>query len=242
MVQSPRVLVGCPTFEGYQYCLKAYANRVKNLSYGFYDVLLVDNSKGQDYSRKIQQSGLKVSKAEYVQNVYERIVASRNIIRQKALEGNYDFFLSLEQDVIPPLDVIERLIRHQKDVVSGVYYKIYEVDVKDKQGTISRKKTILPLIFKPSEDSHKMHVCYPHEVQGNKFFKIRACGLGCVLISRKVLEQVAFRYDPDKNTFDDFLFCTDAIEKGFELYADTSVKCEHLFLKKGNVFGGAERV
>ncbi len=231
-----RVLVGCPTYEGYRYCLKEYAERVKALTYHDYDIVLADNSKGNDYAHEIKLHDIEVIRERHLQSIYERIVESRNLLRERMLKGKYDYFLSLEQDVIPPVDIIEKLIRHGKDVVSGIYYKLYNVNVRGKDGIVRQKKTLLPLIFMPSNDKDKMHVCYPKDVEGEQFFKIRACGLGCVLIGKEVLEKVKFRYDPTKSTFDDFLFCTDVIEKGFEIYADTSVKCKHLFLQKGDVF------
>ena len=49
-----RVLVGCPTYEGYKYCLKDYINGVKSLTYPDYDVLIADNSKGNDYAHEIK--------------------------------------------------------------------------------------------------------------------------------------------------------------------------------------------
>jgi hypothetical protein len=237
-----RVLVGCPTFEGYRYCLDEYAERVRGLTFPAYDVVLADNSRGDEYTYQIKKRDLDAVKAPHTINVYERIVTSRNILRQKVLEEGYDYFLSLEQDVIPPLDVIERLIRHGKDVVSGIYYKLYPVKVRGRDGVVRDKKTLLPLVFTTAADHNKMHICYPKDVEGDHFFQIRACGLGCVLISKKVLEKVKFRYDAAKNTFDDFLFCNDAVEKGFHLYVDTSVKCKHLFLQKGEVFEGMNAV
>lgn len=231
-----RVLVGCPTFEGYGYCLKEYAERVNNFSYPAYDVVLADNSRGEVYTKKITEMGLGVVRGLHLPNVFERIVASRNLLREKTLHEGYDYFLSLEQDVIPPPQVIENLMGHHKDVVSGVYFKIYDIKVKDWDGIVKDKKAALPLLFKFDDDPTKMHVCYPKDVEGDQFFEIRACGLGCVLIHRNVLEKVKFRYDETKDTFDDMLFCHDALQEGFKLYADTSVKCKHLFLKKGDYF------
>ena len=231
-----RVLVGCPTYEGYRYCLKEYTRGVKALTYPDYDAVLVDNSQGNDYTHEIKLQGLDAIRGPHLKNVYERIVESRNILRDRMLKGKYDYFLSLEQDVIPPANVIEQLIRHEKNIVSGVYYKLYAVNVKGKDGMVKQKKTLLPLVFTFSNEKDKMNVCYPKDVEGDHFFKIRACGLGCVLISKRVLEKVKFRYDPAKSTFDDFLFCSDALDRGFDIYTDTSVKCKHLFLQKGDVF------
>ena len=65
------------------------------------------------------------------------------------------------------------------------------------------------------------------EIKDKKLLKIRACGSGCVLVSRKALEAVEFR-DNKQGGFDDVLFCFDLQDKGFELYADCSIICEHL--------------
>src|SRR3989344_8026379 len=120
-----KILVGCPTYEGYNYCLKEYAEQANSLTYTNYDVTLADNSPGKDYAETIKKHGLGVIKGPYSDNVYKRIVESRNLLRQKAIDEDYDYFLSLEQDVIPPKDIIERLMKHGKDIVTGIYYKVY---------------------------------------------------------------------------------------------------------------------
>ena len=38
----PKVLVGCPTYSGFGYCLDRFLARVKSLSYKNYDVLIAD--------------------------------------------------------------------------------------------------------------------------------------------------------------------------------------------------------
>ncbi len=230
------VLVGCPTFEGYEYCLQEYLRGIQTISTKKFDVLLVDNSKTDSYTKRIKASGLNVVHIDWNNNVHERLAESRNVLREETLSKGYSHFLSLEQDVIPPPFGLERLLSHQKKIVSGIYYKLYPIPIKNKDGSFRMAKTMLPLVFKPNSDPNKMDICYPTEVEQERLFKIRACGLGCVLIHREVLEKVKFRTDPGKDTYDDFLFCTDAVKNGFGLYADTSVKCKHLILKKGNVF------
>ena len=58
--------------------------------------------------------------------------------------------------------------------------------------------------------------------------KVKQCGLGCVLIKKEVLEKIEFRIDKTTDGFDDATFCDDTLEKGYELYVDTRVKCKHL--------------
>ena len=52
----------------------------------------------------------------------ERIVSSRNKLKEYFLKNDYDYLLSLEQDVVSPKDVIERLMKHDKDICSGLYF------------------------------------------------------------------------------------------------------------------------
>ena len=227
-MNKPKVLVGCPTSDYHKYCLSDYKESVKNLSYNNYSVVLVDNSYDKDYYKNLEDSQTRVIKCTYSESARDRIVRSRNILRDIALNENYDYFLSLEQDVIPPNDVIEKLLRHKKDIVSGVYFARIK-SLKDK------KVKLLPLLWVGKKGSYNPYTMADIDidiVMQDNFIKVKYCGLGCVLISRKVLEKVKFRYDPNYTTFDDLHFCQDARDSDFEIYADTSVKCKHLILNR----------
>lgn len=239
-MNNPKILIGCPTYEGYKYCIDEYLKRIKKLIYKNFELILVDNSKNDEFFNELREKKINAVKGEFIDDVKKRISESRNILREKFLEGEYDFLLSLEQDIIPPRDIINRLIRHNKDAITGIYFKLYGVNITSdgtKDGRMIKKgKTILPLIFKFSNEPNKMEIYKPEEVEGERLLKIRACGLGCLLISRNVLEKVKFRSDLSLDTFDDFLFCSDVVNNNFDIYADTSVKCKHLILKKGKLF------
>ena len=62
---NPKVLVGCPTYDGKKYCLKEYAEALKKLTYANFDVLIVDNSKESGYSCMIEALGFKVIRNEW---------------------------------------------------------------------------------------------------------------------------------------------------------------------------------
>jgi len=223
---NPKILVGCPTSEHKAYCLEEYANAVKNLTYDNYDILLVDNSKGDDYFERIKSLGLPVKKSDYCEGAKERIVKSRNLIRDVVLNEGYDYFFSLEQDVIPPKDVIERLLAHNKEVVSGVYFKDYEFFDKNKR---IFKKEVLPLAYMTFDrDKDLMKQLKFKDVSGEGLIEISLCGVGCILIDKLILKKIKFRYVLDKKPFDDVWFCRDIREKGFKIYLDKSVKCKHL--------------
>jgi len=223
-----KVLVGCPTAETHKYCFKEYSETVKNLTFKNKKILLVDNSKTSNYFNYIKNNRINAIKASYSESARDRIVRSRNILREIVLKEDYDYFLSLEQDVIPPKDVIEKLLRHKKDVVSGVYFARIK-SLKDK--TVK----LLPLLWAGKKGSYNPYTMADIDINlimEDNFIKVKYCGLGCLLISRKVLEKVKFRYDPKYTTFDDLHFCQDVRDNGFEIYADTSVKCKHLILNR----------
>ena len=90
-----KVLVGCPTSNYNEYALEEYAEAVKNLTYKNYDFLLVDNSKDDSYLKKLKSFGLPAIKGPWFEGAKQRIIKSRNLLREKALEGNYDYLLSL---------------------------------------------------------------------------------------------------------------------------------------------------
>ncbi|MBS3149859.1 hypothetical protein J4455_04180 [Candidatus Woesearchaeota archaeon] len=92
-MNKPKVLVGCPTSDYHKYCLSDYKESVKNLSYNNYSVVLVDNSYDKDYYKNLEDSQTRVIKCTYSESARDRIVRSRNILRDIALNENYDYFL-----------------------------------------------------------------------------------------------------------------------------------------------------
>ncbi len=219
---QPKILIGCPTFDRYIYCLKEYLTAIKTLNYENYDILLVDNSMDNNYYDKLKSLGLNVIKDVYKETARDRIVSSRNILRQYALDNNYDYLLSLEQDVIPPLDIIDRLLSHNKKVVSAVYFTYRSFD---------NRLELVPLAYKQLTKDKMRHLT-DEELSNNKLQKVFSSGLGCLLIHKSVLEKIKFRYEQSVAAFDDILFCLDLRNNNIDLYIDTSVKCKHLVLKR----------
>ena len=222
-MQQPKILVGCPTSEHKAYCLNKYADALKKLTYKNYDILLADNSEGDDYFKTIKEQGLPVIKSPYLPTARERIVHARNLLRQYALDHGYDYFFSLEQDVIPPNDILERLLQHGKTAIVGVYYMEYTVK---RQGKPVGKK-ILPLLYTRKDEEHLAQLTI-EAMQPPQLLPIAAAGLGCILIHRSVLEHISFSYVPEKLVFDDIWFCKDLEKQHVQLYADTSLQCLHL--------------
>ncbi len=216
----PKVLVGCPTHEVKDYCLELYAKAAKALTYKNFDVLLVDNSPTDDYLQKIKSLGLPAIKGPYFETAVERIIASRNLLRQKFLEGGYDFLLSLEQDNLPPPDVIERLLAHNKKIIAGAYFNV-------KKNLHGETKPMAMLWSKVGE-TVAYHLDEEFIFDKPGLYEVAACALGCTLIAREVLEKIEFRHGIKLDEgWDDMFFCRDANAAGYEIFADTSVFCQH---------------
>ncbi|MBU2634271.1 MAG: hypothetical protein KJ674_03420 [Nanoarchaeota archaeon] len=209
-----KILVGCPTSSLKEYSLDNYLEGLKNLE-GDFDVFLVDNSKDGVYYNKLKDKGVNVIKGEYFESARDRVINSRNILRKKVLDEGYDYFLSLEQDVVAPRDVIERLLKHGKKIVSALYFYLGDDG-----------KTLLPMVWIHHEGKFARRLDID-EVMDGKLIEAITCGLGCVLIHKDVLKNIKFRYVKEKPGWDDIWFSEDAREKGFKVFVDTSIKCKH---------------
>ncbi len=225
----PKILIACPTYEGMSYCLDEFLTAVRSLTYKNVDILIADNSKDNSYADRIRRQGFNVIRYERRTSAKQTLVETRNLLRQKFLNGGYDHFFSVEQDVILTPNIIQELLKHEKEIISGVYYKFKE---------ISEIRTYYPLLMTAcdkegnqiltDEPDCLIRDMYKHEVEEPKLMQVEAAGLGCMMIARKVLEKIGFRYDADKNAYDDMLFALDCKKAGFKIYADTGLKCRHL--------------
>ena len=214
----PKILVGCPTSDYHEYALQEYSEAVKNLAYENYDILLVDNSKDNSYLTKLKRFNLPAVKGSWNEGAKKRIINSRNILRQKVIEGDYDFFLSLEQDVIPPKNIIESLFNSKKEIVSAVYF-------------MPQGNNLIPMLAINEGKEKYGYIPFEYVNKNSHLINVNYAGLGAILISKKVLEKIKFRVD-EKPGFDDWFFCKDAEKEGFKIFADLSVKCKHLLNKR----------
>lgn len=221
----PKILVGCPTSQHKEYCLDQYVNGVRQFKYQNFDVLLVDNSEGEEYAQRIREKGVECCKVPYSQGVMKRLADSRNVLRERVLTGGYDYFLSLEQDVIPPPIIIGRLLAHGKKVVSGLYTKLAKI--KDQTGRILRTEQV-PVAYVWDESIQDARRLLRKEMKNKGLMRIIGGGLGCLLIHRSVLEKIEFRVADPSVGCDDMYFFNDLHDLGIAAFCDTGALCKHL--------------
>ncbi|MCD4666279.1 glycosyltransferase family 2 protein, partial [archaeon] len=199
----PKVLVGCPTSVHKDYCLNNYIEGLNKLTYPNFDILLVDNSDGDSYFKKIKEKNIPIVKLDLKDEILRiKLAKSRNILRKKVLEKKYDYFLSLEQDVVPPKNIIERLLKHNKEIITGVYYNYffstYPPGLKPLLWRTSTQKEFEdiknsddPIYLPIKEMIRKEKITDPKKIRARfkceeleepKLVEIFMSGLGCTLI------------------------------------------------------------
>jgi len=231
---NPKVLVGSPVSDLYDYCFDEFVQSRKSLAYKNHDLFFIDNSKSNYFSERLKKTNLPFAKIEYLKNARERMIKSRNLIRKKVLEEGYDYFLNLDQDIIPPNDIIERFLQHKKKILTGVYF-VYNNQYSSRQADY-----LIPTLWisdnnfsnKDIIDGASIRLMHPKETEQDGIVKVISCGSGCLFIHREVLEKIEFRYDPFFPYFDDNWFCRDAFYNDFKIFADLSIKCKHLINDK----------
>ncbi|MBU0761046.1 MAG: glycosyltransferase [Nanoarchaeota archaeon] len=241
MDNNLKVLVASPLFDGMKYCIKEFLNSMRALSYDNYSILLVDNSRQEDFFNELKkETGVKVIKDDTNETVSKRrLISSRNKILQYAINENFDYVLMMDTDVIPPKNIISELLNCKKDIVTGLYFNNFQSSGKIKLlpvawafitprefEEITRDLNFGPLV--KSNLDLRRHLT-SKEAESGELFKVKYGSAGCMLLSKKVFEKVRYGLlDVTVSTSDDIYFFEKAREAGFEIYCYTKIKCEHL--------------
>lgn len=233
--KPPKILVGAPTADVKNYCAEDWVENVKRFLYPTeVDVFLADNSESKGNEKYLTSLGVQCQRVNFTPDepIISRITKGHNLVRQKALEGGYDFLLHLETDIFPPDDVLIRLLAHRKAVV-GASYDIFDWH--------DREPVMIQIKEEHDEEPSGAHIKGKHNLlayDGN-LTQAWANGIGCVLIHRSILELIEFRYDQDRDGFCDSWFAYDLRAKGIPMYVDTSIYAYHQnkdWRKFGNEF------
>lgn len=222
-MKLPRVLIGVCTYEGKDYIWPKFKENLAQLSYPNYDVMIVDNGKDNKYARRIKKE------CDFIVKHIPRAINSRighaeslNTIRDYFLANNYDYLLLVESDLLPPVDIIERLLVTGKDVIGCMYYIGHHWDEK-------RQPTAC--LFKVDPKTGKTRRVTREEgwkMYGTGVQPIHGCGIGTTLVARSIIEQYKFWWhlsNPPKHS--DVLFFADLHNDGIQAYVNTDVIIPH---------------
>lgn len=151
---------------------------------------------------------------------------SRNKLANMAIEGGYDRVLWLDSDMVFQADLLERLgadLDEGRDLVSGLYF--------------TRKPPIRPAVYQRlgmyprPVDGATVPTAEPVAELPEEIFEAEGIGFGAVLMSVKLLKDVADRFglpfSPILGFGEDFSFCLRARELGAHLWCDPRVVLQH---------------
>jgi hypothetical protein len=237
MSDFKKVLVSCPTAAAKNYCFEDWIDNVFNFTYPNFDIRLYDNTDDKGVNAnylnnlvkynygntngKFEAENSLVNHNYKSDSVIAKMCVSHNDCRNYALKNEYDYMLHLESDIFPPKDVIERLMFRQKNIVGGLYYT---------DEGFYRMAMVMERIELSESNITSFHSCY-HGGEIRLFdgdiHQVAQLGLGCVLISKKAMERLPFRYEQDRNNHPDTYFSEDCDMKNIPIHLDTSVICRH---------------
>ena len=152
---------------------------------------------------------------------------SRNILAEKS-KGVADYIFFIDDDILPPINTITRLLSHKKDIVCGLYF--------------AKQEPHFPQIFLKNTEDPTRYDCV-EDYKKDSLIEVDSCGAGCMLIKAEIFKKLKLPYfwyipkSEDKpRKGEDFYFCEKVKEAGYKIYCDTSILCKHI----GRKFIGAE--
>lgn len=213
----PKVLVGAPHHAAKDYMLERYAERVKDLDYPNYDILIADNSEDSSHTEVLTKLGLPAVAVRYSTDARKRLKDSRNVLRDYALTHGYDFFFDYETDIIAPRHILTELLQWGKEVIGGWYYIGFPGHAKP---CLSR-----PWMNLNTEEADRAGL-YRHMAQ-NRLMRVCLGAMGVQLIHRSVMEQVEFEFIPMWKAMDDSVFYMALEQMKIPVWIDTEMLCPH---------------
>ena len=196
-----RVLIGSYTHRVKYYCAEDWLKKVRELMQNFPDseFVLVDNSddkespawlrlKMDEIFGKNQQTMLWINTIGKTSRYKQ--VESQKVLWDYALDNGYEKLFILESDVFPKDKfAIKKLYDAQKQIVSGVYPLVTNKE--------DRSKDVLCIMGYGVNGELKRFWYHRFlwdralkTVGKDKLIKVYACGLGCIMIDRTVLEAI----------------------------------------------------
>ncbi len=240
---NTKILVAAPTFSGMSYCQDVFLNRVKNLHFPSYNILIVDNSRDLNYFNELSQTDgvIVIHDPTSAQKSVFRLISSRNLIIDYALKNDYSHILMLDSDVVPPKNIIQELLSCNRDIVSGLYFNFFMVGNEKKWLPVSWKLLTDEEFFElkkiPQYSNFKREDLRRHitqeEIDSGSVQEVIMPSAGCMLISKEVFSKVRYgKFSETGGADDDRFFIDFAIKKGFTPFCFPKVLCEHLVKEK----------
>jgi hypothetical protein len=223
-----KVLIAAPIGGQKQYSINQWFEWIANNDYENFDICICVNGKDRHLLvEKLEQVEIthkygaeKRIKILDLKNsdklsVIQKITYSREKIRRFAVENGYDYIFFLDTDTIPVhLNVIQRLIAWNQQVVSGVYFY---------------KGTRQPVIIDRWTHTNITLEMLEEAANKGELLEVWGFGFGCVLFRKDIFSVAKFDYDLfGEERTDDFGYVHVIEQLGVKRWLDSSILCQHL--------------
>ena len=132
-------------------------------------------------------------------------------------ETDCEWLMWIDDDVVPPMDAIDTLLKTGKQCISGLYHYKYEPysPVWYRHPVWSKRKGMMTYeqIWNPPSD---------------EVIEIASSGLGCMIVHRDVLKKIEQPAFALTEKAEDHGFTRRVREAGFKIYGHSGVQCTHL--------------
>jgi hypothetical protein len=248
------ILIAVNTYDGHQYCREDFVKNLKEIQkYSGADVAIFYNGRQMPWG--FDGWPIVYYEPSEFDNGISILCAKNNQMRDYFLNGKWSHMLMLESDIIPPIDVVNRLYSYHKDTVTAMYFiktlmkdmvnmpiestwnvldnetmqtKIITIPKGDNIMVIAQK--FIPAIwgfFDGKSRIWEMEDAFPQR----GLVRIYSAGIGCVLMKRIVLEKCGnFEIrdiSEEIQNFTDFLYFKKIHDNGFQAFVDTNTICKH---------------
>lgn len=147
--------------------------------------------------------------------------AAREALADHAMNAGMDYILQIDDDMLVPMDLFEKLYEHNVDIVAPLAFTRnaphYAVIYACEQG------------FDPVSKSEYFMNHYARHYPENTLVRCDAVGFGAALIKMDVLKKMKKPYFMSTcGTGEDILFCYNAQKVGAKVYMDTATKLGHI--------------
>jgi len=173
---------------------------------------------------------VRLMKLQFTEKEYEFFPATicnqfvydaRNGAVEMAISAGCDYILYIDSDQIVPPDTFERLVAHDKECVSALFFK--------------RVAPYLPLMFQ-IEDTDDVGRCKYGAMRDwpeGELVKVDAIGGGCFLVKTSVFDDMPKPYfyvldDEGRQTGEDIFFSQRLMKMGIPMYVDTAAPVGHV--------------
>ena len=214
-----KVLFGIPN-EGHTEC-QAYDNRME-MTFHLGNLQVLSSLGLREYGDRIYDIPPDIEYQFSISTIGQVLTPlARERLAEQAHDENFDYLFMIDDDMLVPVDLFEKLVRHDVDICAALAF--------------TRSAPHKPVVYNLETGWDHMRgerYYINHSVPNypkDQLVRCDAVGFGAVLIKTSVLKGLQKPwFMSTSGAGEDIWFCHKAGEAGFKVFMDTATKLGHL--------------